>query len=117
MNCMNEMEKGDGVPDETYEKIIFAGLIWKYENLTLNEIPKLIEIYYKTGKSFEDLDILIIDAYVNSGLYNKDIVEAFRKKRDQELKSAIENLIGSNSQKDELPKPEQGEDKGEVPKK
>jgi hypothetical protein len=44
------------------------------------------------GKSSVDLETVIVDAYVNSGLYDKKIVEAFRRMKEEQVDIVLKSI-------------------------
>jgi len=107
------LDSEDGLSNEDLEKMILAGLLWEKKGLTLGDVQDIIEneFYIKLGKNFEELNEIIIDAFVASGLMNGKRVQAIRKVKEmtaEELENKMFEIMST--------KKKPGEDKGEAGK-
>ena len=111
MNLLNTRSTDEaGLSNEELEKMILAGLIWEHKSLTLEDTQDLVERYYISGKGFEDLNEVIIDAFAESGLMDKKRVQALRNLKDKTPEELEKELLEMMATK----KTVKGEDKGEV---
>lgn len=114
MEHVNSMQKGKGIPEDIYTKMLWAGLIWRHPELTLEDVDDIMERYSIMGYGLEDLDDKIVDAFVDSGLYNGKLVETFRELRDQQLSPETLEAMMKIRVDELVAKQNTGADKGEV---
>ena len=86
--------KPDGLEIEDTEKMIVAGLVWEHPDITLEKVQDLIdsEFYIKQGGDLETLNANIIEAFVNSGLLNKEKIETAKKISKLATLQTVKNL-------------------------
>ena len=86
--------KPEGLEVEDTEKMIVAGLVWEHPDITLEKVQDLIdsEFYIKQGGDLETLNANIIEAFVNSGLLNKEKIETAKKISKLATLQTVKNL-------------------------
>jgi hypothetical protein len=104
----------DGIPPEDLDKMVYAGLIWKNRNLTLEDAQDIVEQYYLSGKNFNDLNNVVLKALALGGLINIQIYEISQKMQQMSSEELEAKIIEEMARKREQSDP-QGEDMGEPP--
>lgn len=121
-----------GTPDDVYEKIIYAGLLWKHPEVKLEQkdgdpddtvyVADIIERYFLEGHDQPDFDYVIEDALVEAGLFNREQIKFSRiyrtVKTHDDIKKALEELDKTFEKLETAlpPEPEsKGDDLGESP--
>lgn len=117
-----------GTPDDVYEKIIYAGLIWKHPEVKLEQkdgdpvdtvyTADIIERFFLEGHDQVDFDYIIEDALVEAGLFNREQIKFSRIYRNikthDDIKKALKEL-DSTFKKLETTLPPEPESKGDDP--
>lgn len=86
--------KEGGISNDDMDMMIQAGLVWQHPDITLKEVQDLIEteFYIKQGGDLEIENDKIIEAFVNSGLLNKERVEYANKVKKLSVLTATKEL-------------------------
>lgn len=92
-----------GTPDDVYEKIIYAGLIWKHPELKLEQkdgdpegtvyVADIVEQYFQDGHDLVQFDEAIIDAFVEAGLMNREQVKFSREIKKIKSRDDIKKVL------------------------
>lgn len=75
---------GEGIPIETYTEMVRTGLQWEQPAITTETATSLVKKFYEIN-GYDALESIIIDAFADSGLSDKSIIEK-RKAYVLELK-------------------------------
>lgn len=83
-----------GISNDDMDMMILAGLVWQHPEITLEEVQELIEteFYIKQGGDLEIENDKIIEAFVNSGLLNKERIEYANKVKKLRVLNANNEL-------------------------
>jgi hypothetical protein len=103
-----------GLEPSDFQNIIYAARLWEDKTLEIDDVLDDLDEYLLSGKGQDDLYFLLLDVFANSGMTDKNVVEAIKKARsmspekvDEYMNKIIEARLQTLSK---------GEDKGE-PKK
>lgn len=100
---INKLNAPKGTTEDTYEKIVYSGLFAKHPSLKLERgendaegsvyVEDIIEQYFLSGHDQRDFDDIIIDAFVEAGLMNREQITFSRKKRKIKSRDDIKKLL------------------------
>lgn len=107
---MAELAKADQLTDDLVIKIFCVGFNWRKDGpvITQEETEDIIEEFCQiNGFGTTEVYDKLQDAFCESGIYNKAIIQASRKLRDQMNEGIIPEVH-------EIPEVERGPDTGEA---
>jgi len=94
---------GEGTPDDVYEKIIYAGVHGKHPEVKLVQkegdtedsvyVADIIEMYFNDGNDLVKFDEIIIDAFVEAGLMNREQVKFSREIKKIRSRDDIKKIL------------------------
>lgn len=100
---LSKLNDPKGTTEDTYEKIVYSGLFAKHPTLNLERgetdaagsvyVEDIIEQYFLSGHDQRDFDDIIIDAFVEAGLMNREQVMFSRKMREIKSRDDIKKLL------------------------
>jgi len=86
---MAELGKEDQLDDEMIAKIFCIGLNWKKDGavITSEETGDILEEFCQiNGFGSEEINNMLLDAFCESGIYNKALIQVGRKISENKLK-------------------------------
>ena len=106
MNKFTEKDKSaTGLEPTDFINVIYAASLFENKDMKIEEVGGLIDEYMLDGNGQDDLYILLLEAFANSGMTDKNIVEAIKKSRElspEQADAYLEKII--NSRLDSLSK-------------
>lgn len=92
---MGELAKTDKLDDELFSKMYCIGLNWKKGGpvISLEETEDILEEFCQiNGYGSGEVRDTLIDAFCESGIYDKDIIAASRKLKKQAAEDTLKGL-------------------------
>lgn len=92
---MGELAKADGLDDELFSKMYCIGLNWKKGApvISQEETEDIIEEFCQiNGYGSNEVRDKLIDAFCESGIYDKSVIQASRKLREQMTEDKVIEL-------------------------
>lgn len=92
---MGELAKADGLNDELFSKMYCIGLNWKKGApvISQEETEDIIEEFCQiNGYGSNEVRDKLIDAFCESGIYDKSVIQVSRKLREQMTKDKVIEL-------------------------
>lgn len=97
---MGELAKDDGLDDELFADMYYIGLNWRKDGPIIPRegvVDILEEFCQANGFGSNEVRDKLIDAFCESGIYDKDVITASRKLKAQ---MAEDKLLGLSKKKD-----------------
>lgn len=92
---MGELAKADGLDDELFANMYYIGLNWKKGApvISQEETEDIIEEFCQiNGYGSNEVRDKLIDAFCESGIYDKSVIQASRKLREQMTEDKVIEL-------------------------
>lgn len=92
---MGELAKADGLDDELFANMYYIGLNWKRGApvISQEETEDIIEEFCQiNGYGSNEVRDKLIDAFCESGIYDKSVIQASRKLREQMTEDKVIEL-------------------------
>lgn len=103
----------DGIPPEDLDKMVLAGLIWKHKSLTFEQAQDIVEQFYLLGKTFNDLNDLILKSLAFCGLIDIKIYDISKKMQSMSSEEIEQKIIEELAKQKATLEEKPGDDMGE----